>query len=91
MTAVMSEPTTETPREPIPVVVTRWLCPYCHRGRSRRGPCEEHMARCWRNPALKGCKTCFFYERDSQGEHCNAGFRLKDGLVTKCTKWKPES
>ena len=47
------------------------------------------MQLCWKNPALHGCKTCFFYERTyDDGERCNAGFRISGGLVTKCSKWK---
>lgn len=83
---------------PIPVVVTRWQCPYCRRSRSRRKPCETHIQLCWKNPTLRGCKTCAFFvpraakSRDQYGgtveDRCDAGFRIKDGLVRNCARWK---
>lgn len=85
MTIPNMDPTTIN-LQPIPLTVTRYICPFCHRGRSRARACLEHMARCWKNPALKGCKTCInFLGHDK----CGVGFNLKNGLVTKCQKWKP--
>lgn len=38
--------------------VIRYQCPYCNRSWSKRTPAETHIARCWRNPATRSCKTC---------------------------------
>lgn len=75
----------KTTLEPIPIVVTRHVCPFCHRSRSRIKPAKLHMERCWKNPALEGCKTCTFFNGK---DRCNAGFNLERGLVTECVKWK---
>lgn len=83
-------------KQPIPLVVTRWVCPYCHRSRSRRRPCEAHIKLCWKNPELQGCKTCAFFTQAkdlppalrASGDRCGAGFVIKNGLVTKCSRWK---
>lgn len=83
------------PTAPIPLVVTRYICPYCNRGRSRRKTAEDHMAQCWKNPALKGCKTCVFFKRDEAvwaggepKESCAKGITLTDGLRKGCDKWQ---
>lgn len=55
MTAVVS-------REPIPVRVTRYACPSCARTASSKSRTREHMSRCWRDPANRGCKTCRHFE-----------------------------
>lgn len=47
---------------PIPVRVTRYRCPHCPRTASSRARSVEHMARCWRNPEARGCKTCRHFE-----------------------------
>lgn len=87
---------------PIPVQTTRYLCPFCRRGRSTSTATKKHMQRCWKNPALHGCKTCVLFdsngwgaEKPSQGAaggpgRCKAGFRInKLGPVTNCSKWTP--
>lgn len=86
--------------EPIAVQVTRFLCPYCHRGRSSKRAAKLHMVKCWRNPDLRGCKTCAMFQthawpgKPAVGTkapgRCNAGLNLAPGLVTKCRKWKPQ-
>jgi hypothetical protein len=45
-------------REPIPVRVTRYACPSCARTASSKSRAREHIARCWLDPANRGCKTC---------------------------------
>lgn len=92
-----------TTYEPIPVQVTRHLCPFCHRGRSTKRAAVIHMQKCWRNPELHGCKTCALFQpgiwpdKPPPGRpeahtkatgRCNAGFNLSKGLVTTCRKWK---
>lgn len=85
--------------EPIPVQVTRYLCPYCGRGRSRARTAKLHMERCWKNPSLRGCKTCIFFDTSGwaggkpvtgkpRPGRCKAGFTLTKGLVTQCRKWQ---
>ena len=73
--------------EPIPVRVTRYRCPYCPRGHSTRRRAVEHIARCWRNPDVKSCKTCKHFERnyDGYGDDCNLGIDLSGRpACTRC-------
>ncbi|GAA4085144.1 hypothetical protein [Actinomadura miaoliensis] len=86
--------------EPIAITVTRYLCPYCRRGHSKKAAAARHIARCWWSPAAKGCKTCALYEpeiteRDTgyrAREHCGAegGPDLAaGGIRTGCALWGP--
>jgi hypothetical protein len=43
---------------PVEISVTRYVCPHCRRGHSKRRAAVEHIARCWRNPTNRTCKTC---------------------------------
>lgn len=65
---VLSEPDI-----PMPVMVRRWECPFCHRRRSAKAVTAEHIARCWLNPAVRACKTCAHYESWPAGEDCFPG------------------
>lgn len=58
------------PLEPIPVLVRRSKCPHCSRTTTRPSRTREHMARCWKNPDARGCKTCkhFVSPWESEGE-----------------------
>jgi len=47
--------------EPIPVRVTRYRCPHCHRTHSNKRSASQHIDRCWHNPDARGCKTCAHY------------------------------
>lgn len=47
---------------PTPIVVTRHQCPHCRRTWAKQPAAAAHMARCWQNPAARGCKTCHHYE-----------------------------
>lgn len=64
--------------EPIAFTVTRFKCPHCSRGRSKRVAAIAHMARCWRNPDVRGCLTCRHFEPhdDDAQEWCTAGVSL---------------
>jgi hypothetical protein len=63
--------------EPIPVHVTRYRCPHCARSASSKGRSREHIARCWRNPEAKGCKTCKHFDNTyDYGDDCNVGVDL---------------
>lgn len=64
--------------EPIPVKVTRYRCPHCPRTGSSKARARTHMARCWYNPAARGCKTCKHFDNtyEDYGEDCNAGVDL---------------
>ena len=69
---------------PIPVRVLRHKCPHCPRTATRPVRVREHMARCWYNPAARGCKTCAHFEQDPGdaeiglvgGESCDVGVSL---------------
>ena len=84
---------------PIARRVTRYLCPYCSRGHWSKARAVEHIARCWRNPEVRACKTCPLYEPWSEGpyrehpgfpEGCGAGHDLTAGLRSGCADWKPD-
>ena len=47
--------------KPHEITVRRYVCPHCNRGRSTRKSAVAHMARCWRNPANRSCKTCVWF------------------------------
>lgn len=52
---------------PMPVVVSRHQCPFCRRyTRADLRQVQDHMTRCWQNPALKTCKTCTHHQ-DASG------------------------
>jgi hypothetical protein len=52
---------------PMPVVVSRHQCPFCRRfTRADLRQVQDHMTRCWINPALKTCKTCIHHQ-DASG------------------------
>lgn len=85
-----------------PITVTRYRCPHCGASRSKQAAAQAHADRCWKNPAVRGCKTCVFYEpgdRLTNGpvddnynpETCTQGL-LDDAvhLATGCADWKPE-
>lgn len=84
--------------EPIPVKVTRYRCPHCARSASSKARTREHMARCWRNPDAKGCKTCKHFDDtyEDYAEDCNVGVDLtgrpmcshcKGGGFDPCSGW----
>ena len=60
-------------REPVAIKVTRYICPFCSRGRSKRTATAEHIERCWKNPAVKSCLTCVHLDRGDAGEPCFPG------------------
>lgn len=79
--------------EPIRKPVVRWQCGYCPRTLARRTAIVEHMDRCWRNPAARGCLTCVHrYEPSGDGiiepfspEGCRVGVPMPDnGLPIHC-------
>lgn len=87
---------------PIPIVVTRYKCPHCHRSRSKQTAAYEHMQRCWYNPAARGCKTCANYYPGDDGcgvynpvcncaspEMCRvSGIDLDGTLRVHCDSWE---
>lgn len=64
--------------QPIPVRVLRHACPHCGRTHSRPVRAREHMARCWQNPEVRGCKTCKHFEPygPEWDDECTAGVDL---------------
>lgn len=78
---------------PIVVRAVRHQCPYCRRTWAHRAAAAAHVARCWRNPEARGCKTCMHYQPPEDGpyeqhpgwpESCDAERDLTAGLVTGC-------
>ncbi|MGW4222956.1 hypothetical protein ACWEG1_05815 [Streptomyces bauhiniae] len=62
---------------PMPVVVSRHQCPFCHRfTRADLRQVQDHMTRCWQNPRLRTCKTCVHYQPQSTdfGHQCHPGY-----------------
>lgn len=80
--------------QPIVCTTTRYRCPWCTRfSRSKRAAVVAHMARCWRNPAVRACKTCAFFQPGRVGvmddEAClhENGPDLSGGLQEHCPLW----
>jgi hypothetical protein len=59
--------------EPVKTTVIRWKCPYCNRHRAKRAAMTEHIARCWKTPATKTCRTCVHLTVWPRGEYCFPG------------------
>jgi hypothetical protein len=79
--------------EPIARKVTRWVCPFCSRGRAKRAATLEHMTRCYRNPAARACLTCSLYVPPSgdgiiepfSPEYCQTGLNMPErGVNVHC-------
>jgi hypothetical protein len=68
-----TDPASTTAAEPIAVKVTRYRCPFCPRGWSRKSAAAVHVARCWNNPAVGNCKTCANFEREEEACGCKPG------------------
>lgn len=80
--------------------VVRYQCPHCSRTHSKKQAAEQHIGRCWQNPAARGCKTCVHFSPESEGpypehppiaEECWAGRKLLSGLHTDCPKWESQT
>jgi len=81
--------------------VVRYQCPHCHRTHSKKQAAEQHIARCWNNPAAHACKTCEHYtpadpdspypEHPGWPEQCEQGRKLLSGLHTGCPLWGPQA
>lgn len=78
---------------PVRIRAVRHQCPHCRRTWAHRAAAATHVARCWRNPAARGCKTCTHYEPPTEGsydghpgwpEDCLAGRDITAGLTTGC-------
>lgn len=59
--------------EPVLVIVRRWLCPFCRRGRSSKRATTAHVGRCWLNPAVRSCKTCASFDEGGDACGCEPG------------------
>lgn len=79
-----------------PVTVTRHQCPHCRRTWAKQPAADRHVARCWRNPETRGCKTCTHLAGTEEGpypehpgwpESCDAERDIRAGLVTGCPLW----
>lgn len=85
---------------PVEYTTTRFACPFCRRySRSKREPVADHMTRCWKNPAVRACKTCHhFCQQDTEPEvglaaveWCDAQDVGLDGIRDHCPLWAPQS
>lgn len=88
---------------PAPVVVSRHQCPFCRRyTRADFRQVQDHMTRCWQNPALRCCKACVHHqdasgtpgEPDEWVESCTSpdGPEYEDYAfpVLHCPLWQPK-
>lgn len=82
---------------PIEIRVTRFVCPFCRRGRSKRALTVAHIGRCWSNPATRACRTCSNYDPGYSEPDvgyvelpcCRAGVPVDSGeMVTGCPSWE---
>ena len=71
------EPAATTPlipaEDPLVIQVTRYQCPHCRATRSKKPAAAAHIARCWKNPDVRTCKTCEHYLPATPAETCNPG------------------
>jgi hypothetical protein len=83
--------------EPIVLTVIRYRCPFCTRSRAKKATTEQHIARCWQNPAVRACLTCARFEPPEEGpypehpgwpEDCAAGVDIGDGIASQCPLWE---
>lgn len=87
----------------VPFTTTRYRCPHCARTWAGRRAAERHIARCWRNPAAQGCKTCARFIpayddlrwREGDEDACGKGLRLpmaetsgRSTLAVHCPLWE---
>jgi hypothetical protein len=72
--------------QPIEVVVKRYRCPFCPRSLSSKSRMADHIGKCWRNPAARGCKTCANFAPGEPAvglsEYCAAGVDLRGGCAS---------
>ena len=82
--------------EPVLITVKRYQCPHCSRTHSKKAAATAHIARCWRNPDTKSCKTCRHLTPPEEGpypehpgwpEQCDVKRSLTNGLRTGCPLW----
>jgi len=81
--------------QPIKYRVTRFRCPFCTRSRSSRKLIADHMARCWKNPAVRSCVTCRHFdvqpaeiEVGARGtEWCGAQDVELERIIVHCPLW----
>ncbi|MFF6844635.1 hypothetical protein ACFY8X_38595 [Streptomyces tanashiensis] len=59
--------------DPLVIQVTRYQCPHCRQSRSKKTAAIAHIGRCWKNPAVRTCKTCEHYLPAYPVETCNPG------------------
>lgn len=62
---------------------TRYRCPHCRRSYSHRATAAKHEQRCFRNPAIRSCKTCLHWTPPGpeQADECS---RDVDLSVSRC-------
>ena len=92
MTAPHITPVTEPER----FTQVRHRCPFCRRSWTSAARARKHVAACWLNPAVRGCKTCRHAEDDAGYiDGCGAGVSLLDKEVpygyrlhTMCPLWE---
>ena len=59
--------------DPLAVTVIRHQCPHCRRTWAKREAATAHIARCWKNPAVRACKTCVHYDLGGDACGCEPG------------------
>lgn len=96
---------TEVPvPKPVAVIVRRFRCPFCNRSRAAKKTVQDHIARCWLNPATRACKTCAHFTSEPDGGYClgtpcdcNRGYQqceagvsdVEDGKIqAQCPLWQ---
>lgn len=63
---------------------TRYRCPHCRRSYAHQKTADKHIVRCFRNPAVRSCKTCRFYSLDFDGFGCGAGVDVSGAFCPVC-------
>lgn len=81
----------------IRIKATRYQCPHCRATRAKSQAAERHIARCFKNPRAKSCKTCALFQPAENGDYdtgypgcdesCDLGLSLASGLRVHCKEW----
>lgn len=59
---------------PVEIMVRRFVCPFCHRARSKRPAAQAHIDHCYMNPAQRSCRTCANHLPAEAGTHHEPGW-----------------
>jgi hypothetical protein len=69
---------------PIVEQATRYRCPHCRKSYAHRATAHRHMVRCFRNPAVRSCKTCRHFGLSDEGYECDMDVLEAGPMCSQC-------